>query len=576
MKKFLQSLIALSIVLCVSANAFSQSCQLYASSVRMVTGQPSDDSTATVFVGDPSNEDYTVFELHRYRVSFWKDAAKTIPVTEPVLKVNFKGHWAGPLSMVTDGNGPTFNVSISNPLVMSPLGSAAEYITLVPGTNYYDGLLCESYVSYDGGLPDFYRGVISVQLGAECVEDFAFQSLTKTICVNTTLDLRALFNGPASAAFFGVGVSGDNFSSASAGNYNVTATSTINGQVYNSTITITTVPVTKTVTASTLSVCYPSSITICAAPGAVSYGWTDGVNSFPTSSDSCLTLSTPGTATLYAVINNGFCTFLSDAVTVSVNPLPVKTITATYAADNLSVTFCSDQSAASSYQWYKDGVLIAAATNKCLTTNQNGTYYCEIVSDKGCSTASDSVIFESLLSIQDLNLRGTVSANLANIELSVSADEAVAVQIDIEKSIDGRNFVSTYTATKSVAASNNNFSFNFPISGTVYFRAKMTQKMSGKVMYSNTIILTNKGLKDAAFSIVENPTKSNATIAYNLDKKGEFNVTVFSTSSQKISSSKVQLQGNGKLVVELPSNAGVYIINISSQATKSNLKIIKN
>ena len=97
-----------------------------------------------------------------------------------------------------------------------------------------------------------------------------------------------------------------------------------------------------------------------------------------------ITASSAGRYVLVARNSDG-CEAASSYVDVVVNPLPaVPTVTTTSASGQATLT----SSAASSYQWSRDGVAIAGANQQVLTTTDSGSYVVNVTNEHGCSMTS--------------------------------------------------------------------------------------------------------------------------------------------------------------------------------------------
>ncbi len=84
------------------------------------------------------------------------------------------------------------------------------------------------------------------------------------------------------------------------------------------------------------------------------------------------------------------CSDTSFAVVISANPTPTASLTTiglTTLCNDDSVTFLSD-SIGTSYEWYKDNILIAGATDSFLTVDTSGSYNLVIKNALGCADTS--------------------------------------------------------------------------------------------------------------------------------------------------------------------------------------------
>ena len=121
-------------------------------------------------------------------------------------------------------------------------------------------------------------------------------------------------------------------------------------------------------------------------PGAT-YAWYNGVNPIIGATASTYAATVSGT---YSVqLNNVGCTFPSDTIAVTVNSVPVSTVTA-----GGSTTFCAggtvtfSTAAGNTYQWLFNGAPIVGETAANYSANASGNYSVEITNASSCSATS--------------------------------------------------------------------------------------------------------------------------------------------------------------------------------------------
>lgn len=106
----------------------------------------------------------------------------------------------------------------------------------------------------------------------------------------------------------------------------------------------------------------------------------------------------------YKVITNvnGNCIDTTETVQVTVHDLPVPVITNN---NNVLTT-----GTFSTYQWYKDAVLIPGATNNTYTATENGAYTVTVTNEHDCEGTSASVAVTGVVSIRQFALFDDVKA----------------------------------------------------------------------------------------------------------------------------------------------------------------------
>lgn len=182
-------------------------------------------------------------------------------------------------------------------------------------------------------------------------------------------------------------------SNLAAGIYTVTVTAA-GGCTATKTDTITTTPFAATLTAlNNTTVCAGDTVRLKASTGTgFTYSWKRGTATIPGATDSIYTATASGAYTV--TISSGTCSATSPAVTVTVHPRPVTTVTASG-----SLNFCTGDSVklqaardtAYTYQWKRDGSNISGATDSGYVARTTGSYRVKITSSSGC--ADSSIVF---------------------------------------------------------------------------------------------------------------------------------------------------------------------------------------
>ncbi len=155
------------------------------------------------------------------------------------------------------------------------------------------------------------------------------------------------------------------------------------------------------ISASTNPICIGASATLTAttinATGPTTYQWTKNGTAISGETAATYTTSTFVNGDIIACsVSSGGATVSSNAITMTVNPLPDVTVTAGGAT-----TFCSGgnvvlsaPAGAASYQWNNNGVAIsgAGATNASYTANATGSYTVTASSSVGCTATSMATV----------------------------------------------------------------------------------------------------------------------------------------------------------------------------------------
>lgn len=131
------------------------------------------------------------------------------------------------------------------------------------------------------------------------------------------------------------------------------------------------------ITSANTKMCVGDSIEICAPANYVSYLWNNG------QTGRCVWAKQAGNYYV-TVTDNGNCTASSNVIGITVYQQPPVSISVngdTLVAYN-----------ASSYQWYRDGILIPGATNPVFVPTQSGSYTVVVSNANGCTAQSLPVV----------------------------------------------------------------------------------------------------------------------------------------------------------------------------------------
>lgn len=144
-------------------------------------------------------------------------------------------------------------------------------------------------------------------------------------------------------------------------------------------LTVNPFPVVAITHTTPLSFCPGDSVILSSPTGTgLSYQWFFNSNLISGATTAQYTARSTGSYRV-RIISTAGCSGM-DSVAVTVVPLPAPVVTR--AGLNLSTT------AFSSYQWYRDGVLIPGATAQTYTAAQNGSYTVEVTNSAGCKGMS--------------------------------------------------------------------------------------------------------------------------------------------------------------------------------------------
>jgi hypothetical protein len=154
-----------------------------------------------------------------------------------------------------------------------------------------------------------------------------------------------------------------------------------------------------------------------------------------------------------------------------------------------------------------------------------------------------------------------------------------SVNFDIERSADGKNFTSinSITATRLDCLQPFNYVDNSNLSGTVYYRIKITD-FNGKVTYSSVVRIATAQTDMKLVGVLPNPVSNTAQLNIISAKKDNVQLYVVSMTGQLVQRSTVQLQPGSSIINLDVTNLqnGMYTIKGTfSDGTVSAVKFVK-
>lgn len=234
---------------------------------------------------------------------------------------------------------------------------------------------------------------------------------------------------PSGGTFSGVGVSGNSFNPVTAGIGVHTITYNYSDGICSTSASIQITVASPQITAPSTTICAGLNVTMTASSG-ISYQWYR--NSVLLTGATNQTYAASSNGTYYCRIVSSTCTANSNNIVLTVinNPNPVVTAgSPTSFCSPGTVTFTSNSFANVTYQWRKNGIDIANATNQNYTATSNGTYRV-VQTANGCYKSSSSI---------SVTLASSVSASIsANGPVSFCSGGSVVLSVN--NPIPGYNY----------------------------------------------------------------------------------------------------------------------------------------
>ena len=181
------------------------------------------------------------------------------------------------------------------------------------------------------------------------------------------------------------------------GTYTVKATITGSGCFANSAataITVNPLPTAVLTANGPTTFCQNGSVLLTATAGVgYTYLWYKNGVVIPSQTSSSFTATTTGLYTV-SVITSNACSKLSNSIQVTVNPLPIASVSPsnTYFCAGGTTTITAVVSPNVTYQWTLNNVIIPGATQSSLIVNQIGVYNVKVTDAVGCFNTSNNAI----------------------------------------------------------------------------------------------------------------------------------------------------------------------------------------
>ncbi len=153
--------------------------------------------------------------------------------------------------------------------------------------------------------------------------------------------------------------------------------------------------------------CKGSSVMLSANSGiGLTYQWKRNGANIPGATSLNYTANKSGNYTI--LVNNGFCTALSEPITVTVNNTPTATITNIDVTNNLcidtNIKLKANGGAGFTYQWYKGPTALAGATNQFYFATMTGNYKVKVTNASGCNKTSATYTIVNECKVETENL----------------------------------------------------------------------------------------------------------------------------------------------------------------------------
>ena len=270
------------------------------------------------------------------------------------------------------------------------------------------------------------------------------------------------YNGGAAIA----AATASSYTANAGGSYTVAVTNANNCATTSTgtTVTVNSLPMATVTPATSTTFCIGGSVVLNANTGTgLTYQWNNASGIISGATTANYTANTAGTYTV-SVTNANNCSVTSTGITVTVNPLPVATITpassTTFCTGN-SVVLNANTGAGLSYQWYNGTTAIAAATAASYTANAGGSYTVSVTNANNCSATSTgtTVTLNALPTASITPASTTTLCTGGNVVLNANTGTGLSYQWSNETPIAGAtnaSYTASVAGTYTVAVINAN------------------------------------------------------------------------------------------------------------------------
>lgn len=324
-----------------------------------------------------------------------------------------------------------------------------------------------------------------------------------------------------------------------------------------------------TITALTpTSVCNGTGVVLKANTGTgLTYQWKVGTTDINGATDSMYTAYTSGSYKVKVTNNCG--TAPSAVKTVTINPLPVISITANGPlsfCNGGSVTLTAAGDTGLTYQWKKNGAAIAGANASTLVVGASGTYTVTATNSYGCTNTSNSKVVTV----------NTVSANItASGPTTFCNGDSVILSANT-----GANLSYQWTRNSVNIAGATSASYIAKTAGT--YKVNITNTANGCAKTSAGVIVTINCKTGLAFttdlltlSVNPNPATQFTTIETIVPHQQQATLDITTTDGKLVQRIQID-EGVTQLSIGEELAPGVYMITLNTDKDQQIVKLVKN
>jgi Bacterial Ig domain len=201
--------------------------------------------------------------------------------------------------------------------------------------------------------------------------------------------------------------------------------------------------------------------------------------------------------------------------------------------------------------------------------------------DPLAGTALVTIYFSSgaPLPVRLINFNGSLINNKTALSWSVANNEDNA-KIEIEKSTDGKNFVTGSIVMSALKSGAQNYEYreSKELETTTYYRLKIVNRNS-TFSYSGIVKLSfGKAIENASLMMMQNPVRNSLNFNYSSSTNTTGTAIIYDMSGKKLLNQQLNLRKGVNVVsMDLANKivAGTYILEIVSSSERATTKFIR-
>ncbi|XZF16003.1 T9SS type A sorting domain-containing protein [Chitinophagaceae bacterium MMS25-I14] len=347
------------------------------------------------------------------------------------------------------------------------------------------------------------------------------------------------------------------------GNYKVVVT-TGSGCTDSSaatTVTVNALPAATVTPAGATTFCSGNSVSLIANTGVgLTYQWRHNGANISSATNNGYTANASGSYKVVVTNSNG-CIDSSAATAITVNALPIATITpagATTFCSGNSVVLNANTGAGLTYQWKLNGAAISNATNNGYTANASGSYKVVVTTGSGCTDSSSAMtVIVSALPAAIITAAGATTFCSGNsVMLNANTGTGLTYQwqhngVDVPGATNS-GYQANAAGTYVVSVSNSNCTATSPA-----LTIAVNQILTPIVLYNGDTLYTSIGYSSYQWNMNNQPVPGATGYIYTPVKSGYYTVTVTDTNGCSAVSAINQLVHTA--VTQVANNADIRL-----------------